>query len=303
MVKKTKVVSRKSRSRNGSRAGISQASIREGLGILDPFSNEAKTAKYPDGSSRATLVAQLVEETPVTADAEGEFAICQYAGAPATGLGGATGVVAGAVTWAGAGVPTQYASLAAVAQYGRVVSAGMYYIPTAATDSNGGRVYVSNQLDRPVNITECQNEKIFAAKDPIFIAAVPLGSLAREFVLIGDTDAFDWTQPTMIFQGLTASATVGYVRRVFNIEYTPLLGSIAQQMGASLKPHNPHLMAGLTDAYQMERIVAGPSGYAHWVNNLATALGGASIAMGGVRLVNQTFLRRMAQGYQPFSGN
>jgi hypothetical protein len=303
MVKKTKAVSRKSRPRAGPRASLSQASIREGLGILDPFSNAAKTAKYPDGSSRATLVAQLVEETPVIADDEGEFAICQYAGAPATGLGGATSVVDGVVTWAGAGVPTQYASLAAIAQYGRVVSAGMYYIPTAATDSNGGRVYVSNQLDRPVNITECQNEKIFAAKDPIFIAALPLGSLARQFVAIANTDAFDWTQPTMIFQGLTGGATVGYVRRVFNIEYTPLLGSIAQQLGATLKPHNPHLMSGLVDAYQMEHIVSGTDGYVNWINSLAAALGGASIALGGVRLVNQTMLRRMAQGYQPFSGN
>jgi len=297
-MKNNKIVSRKSRGRRGQRAGLPKGA-REALSILNPFSADAKSAKYPDGSSRATLVAQLVEETAVVADAEGEFAIAQYAGAPATGLGGATGVVAGVVTWAGAGVPTQYASLAAVASYGRVVSAGMYYVPTAATDSNGGRIYVSNTLDQPANITECQNEKICAASDPLYIAAIPLGSLSRQFALISDTNAADWTIPTMIFQGLTGSATVGYVRRVFNVEYTPKLGSISQQMGASLHPHNPHVLSALTDGYQTDRIAAGQGSYGGWVNSLISAVAGAAAAVGGINLVNRSYIN----SYAPFSGN
>jgi hypothetical protein len=235
---------------------------------------------------------QIRQRIAVTTDAEGEAAVCMYAGIVNDAIRASNTVASGVVTWGAASDPDQYTSWSALANTYRVTSAGMHYKPTAASDANGGVFYYSNHADRPDSISELDDRNVHPSKSHFKIPAIPLGSLARQFVSPTSTDASDWSVPAMIFQGCEASTQVGILEMIWNIEFTPKLGSVATCLASSPTP----FLAGLQTEIAAAANALVPSTPASYAAMTASFLAGVVSTFAVIRTINQRFLR----SYNPF---
>ncbi len=280
-----------------SKARISKASMDAemrilALAIADAFGRHAAKAKYPDGASNESLTVQLRQRVAVTTDTEGEAAVSMYAGIVASAIRASATVASGVVTWGAASSPDQYSSWSALANTYRITSAGMSFKSTAPSDANGGVFYYSNHADQPASISEVDDRNVVPAKSAFKINATPLGSLSRQFVGPSSTDASDWTVPSLIFQGCAASTQVGIAEMIWNVEFTPKLGSVATCFPADDTP----FLAGLQTEVAAAFNALIPNNPAAYAAAAAGFLSGAASVLATIRTVHQRYI----QNYNPF---
>lgn len=267
--------------------------------FLDPFSASAAGAKWPDGAGAATTTFQIIDRYELSTDASGSIAVCVNFGTLNNAWTPGT-VDEGAISWTMSLDVSTLSSLVLSLHRYRITSAGARFIPTGASDANGGAVYLTNAHDRPISISEAINGQLLPLRAGFTAIATPMGPNARQFVTPGDMDNSDWSRLTAIVQGGPASSPVGIMEVYRNIEATPLKGTITAHLPRTVAPLDPGVEHAVVASYSKMPITTlqeYPSMVTQVVSMLASHLTAAGAGALGFRALGQWTFNRGMRAY------